>query len=152
MTMEIVITSVWWWWWWEQWGWSMAIAAQVCIGAHLRVGVSNILFQENVRAYCAKSCPCTKACISLSSLLPWHSGLNLLACTVTVYVSRFLSLLFHRLLPTFLYLTLYWVFTTWTTRLCNWSVCFCVSIASLIKYNSTCTHEIYNDISILVES
>ena len=41
-------------------------------------------FQENVRATCAKSfCPCTKACISLSSLLPWHSALNLLACAIS---------------------------------------------------------------------
>ena len=41
-------------------GWSMAIAAQVCIGAHLRIGVSDISFQENVRSSCAKSSPCTK--------------------------------------------------------------------------------------------
>ena len=42
-------------------GWCMAIAAQVCIGAHLRVGVGYMSFQENVRASCVKSSPCTKA-------------------------------------------------------------------------------------------
>ena len=51
----------------------MAVAAEVCIGAHLRVGLSKYHFKGaslNVRASCAKSSPCTKAYIPLSSLMP----------------------------------------------------------------------------------
>ena len=82
----------------------MVVSAQVCIGAHLRVGVStlflNIISREpslNVRASCPKSSLCAKYVPRLTYLCP-HSCLLPQGCSrlfqggvADVYVQHVIS-------------------------------------------------------------